>query len=113
MIAATGAPAREADMATMDIGELETRAGELVRRVRDRETIDVTDGGTVVARVVPAAPAPSEQQSAEQPADPDVKRDAMLAWLRDMEPLIAELAIDWPKGVSAQDVIDDVRRERW
>jgi len=101
-------------MATMDIRELETRASELVRRVRDRETIDVTDGGEIVARVVPAAPAPTAQQPAEQRLDDaDAKRDAMLAWLRETDELAHELGKRWPKGVSAQDVIDDVRGERW
>ncbi len=35
----------------------------------------------------------------------------MRAWVRDMESLIADLAKTWPKGVSAQDVIDDIRRD--
>ena len=95
-------------MASIGVDELHTRTSEVLRRVReDGETIDVTDGGTVVARMVPV----ESVQGGEHVDDREARRDAMRAWMRDMEPLIADLAKTWPKGVSAQDVVDDIRRD--
>ena len=91
-------------MASIGVDELRTRTSEVLRRVReDGETIDVTDGGKIVARMVPV----------EQPRDePEVEdSDAMLAWMRNMEPLIAELGKKWPKGVWAVEAVLHVRRD--
>ena len=100
-------------MASIGIDELKTRTSEVLRRVREHgETLDVTDGGKVVARMVPVPSAPADEQS-EQPDDREARREAMRAWLRDVDEFARAVAKDWPKGVSAQDVIDDVRRERW
>ncbi len=97
-------------MASIGVDELATRTSEVIRRVRENgETLDVTEGGQVVARVIPAEQPRSSQP--EQPDDPGARREAARAWMRDMEPLIADLATVWPKGVSAQDVVNDVRRE--
>ena len=97
-------------MASIGIDDLRTRTSEVLRRVREHgETLDVTEGGQVVAHVIPV-----EQSSNTEPGQsdgPEARREAMRAWMRDMEPLIADLATTWPKGVSAQDVIDDVRRD--
>ena len=97
-------------MATIDINELGTRTSEVIRRVLENgETIYVTEGGSVVARVVPVKPVQPEVPS----EDREAKREATRAWLRDVDEFAHKVARDWPRGVSAQDVIDDVRRERW
>ena len=91
-------------MASIGVDELATRTSEVLRRVReDGETIDVTDGGKIVARMVPVEQLRDEHEAVDQ--------DAMLTWMRNMEPLIADLAKKWPKGVSAVDAVRDVRRD--
>ena len=91
-------------MASIGIDELHTRTSEILRRVReDGETIDVTDGGAVVARVVPV----ESNRTGEWKDD----RDATEAWLRRADGLSKEIGSLWPKGVSAVDAIRDVRRD--
>ena len=102
-----------AKMASIGVDELKSRSSEVLRRVReDGETIDVTDGDQVVARMVPAEPAHVDERP-KQPEHPETRRDTTRAWMRDVAGFAHRVAEDWPKGVSAQEVIDDVRRERW
>lgn len=85
-------------MMGVGIRELKANASDLVRRVREQgEIIDITYHGEVVARLVPARPA--------RPA-----ADEIAALLVDLDQLAAEIGAAWPKGVSAQDAIEDVRR---
>ena len=91
-------------MASIGIDELQTRTSEVLRRVReDGETIDLTDGGKVVARVVPAEPAHAEGQADDHEATEE--------WLRRADELRKEISRHWPKGVSAVDAVRDVRRD--
>ena len=91
-------------MASVGIEELQARTTEVLRRVREHgETIDVTDGGEVVARVVPAG-----KPRAEHAVD---EAEAMQAWLRRADALAREIGTRWPKGVSAVDAVRDARRD--
>lgn len=86
-------------MIEVGIRDLKARAGEIVRRVRDRgEVVDITYHGEVVARLVPAGP-PARQS-------PDVK-----AILTNLDQLAAEISVGLPAGVLALDAIHDVRRD--
>jgi prevent-host-death family protein len=79
------------------IRQLKEQTSEIVRRVREESTtFDVTYRGRIVARLVPV------KQSQDD-------RAASLALLDDLDRLAAELA--WPEGVSAVEVVRDVRRE--
>lgn len=90
-------------MTSVGIDELRTRTSEVIRRVREQgETIDVTDDGEVVARMVPAKPFRAEQQADD--------RDTMEEWLRRADELAKEVGRHWPNGVSAVDAVRDVRR---
>ena len=86
-------------MTGVGIRELKANASEIVRRVREQgEIINITYHGEVVARLVPAQPAP--------PA-----ADEIAALLVDLDQLAAEIGAAWPRGVSAQAAIQDVRRD--
>lgn len=79
-----------------DIGE---QAASLVRRARDTgEAVEIEDQGVVVARVVPVRPASGSQN------------DLHTLWA-DLDEVAAEINTAWPRGLSAQDAVDDVRRE--
>ena len=89
----------------VSIQELEQHAREVVRAVQETGTaVDIVDEGLVVARMSPSA-APETRDADAAPAE------AHRAWLALMDDVARDLAADWPAGVSAQDVIDDIRRE--
>ena len=84
-------------MPAIGIRQLKEQASEIVRRVREESaTFDVTYRGRIVARLVPV------KQSQDD-------RAASLALLDDLDRIAAELA--WPEGVTAVEVVRDVRRE--
>ena len=86
-------------MKTMETDELGANIREVLREVEENgQTIDITRQGKVVARVVPVHD--------EQPID----RDANGAW-SELLRLIDVIGSQWPEGVSAQDAINDVRRD--
>jgi prevent-host-death family protein len=89
-------------MATMDavgIRELKTHASEILRRVREeKQTIDVTYRGEVVARIVPVAP---KRPTGAELAD----------YWAELDQLIADIARQAPPDVTAADVMRDIRRE--
>jgi antitoxin (DNA-binding transcriptional repressor) of toxin-antitoxin stability system len=86
-------------MSVVRLPELGEQAASLVRRVRDTgEVVDIEEHGVVVARVVPV-PEPVPDQ-----ADLDSFWD-------DLDEIAAEINASWPKGVSAEDAVKDVRRE--
>lgn len=85
-------------MKVMEANELSAKMNEALREVEQGETIEVTKQGKVVARMVPAHD--------RQPTD----RDANGAWTELLR-LRDEISADWPEGVSAQDAINDVRRD--
>lgn len=87
-----------ATVSTVGIRELKTNPGKFVRLVRDsNESIDVTIRGEVVARLVPVRARPT---AAELEA----------AWRRHEE-IGREISAAWPKGISAEDAVNDVRRD--
>lgn len=86
-------------MMKVGVRELRENTSELLRRVREEgETVEITYYGKVVARLVPV--------KRGQLTDEEI--DAMFA---DLDALSAELKDLWPKGVSAVDAINDVRRD--
>lgn len=80
------------------VRELKLNPGKVVMAVHDtNEEIDVTYRGEVVAKIVPVQRRPSLEE-------------VRAAWQRHRE-IAHEISKDWPEGVSAADVIKDVRRE--
>ncbi|HYO48312.1 MAG TPA: type II toxin-antitoxin system prevent-host-death family antitoxin [Chloroflexia bacterium] len=87
-------------MKTVGVRELKANISEILREVDEEgQVIEVTRHGQVIARVVPA-------RNAAFPID----RDANGAWT-ELKALAAEISAQWPEGVSAQDAINDARRE--
>ena len=86
-------------MAVIRLPELGEQAAAIVRRVHDTgESIDIEEHGVVVARVIPiVGPAPDQ-------AELDSLWD-------DLDEIAVEINATWPKGVSAEDAVNDVRRE--
>jgi prevent-host-death family protein len=75
-------------MATVGISELKQETSKILRRVREqREIIDITYHGKVVARLIPVTP----------PMPPDGK---IVAVFTSLEALSAEISAQWPEGVS-------------
>lgn len=92
---------------TVGIGELKTQAEELIREVAESgRPIDIVRNGEVAARL---APAPVSVPATADAASGEDRERAVREWLRKMDDVSREIAAVWPKGVSAQDVIDDVR----
>ncbi len=87
-------------MKTIEAEKLGASISEVLRDVESGEVVEVTRHGQVVARVVPAR---EEQQLR-------LRRDENDAWAK-LNALIDEISADWPEGVSAQDAINDVRRD--
>jgi prevent-host-death family protein len=86
-------------MPSVGVRELKEHTSEILRRVRERgEIVDVTYRGQVVARVIPVQSGPS------------VQNDWRAFWA-DWDKLSAEISAEWPEGVSAEDAINDVRRD--
>ena len=85
-------------MPAIGIRELKERTSEILRRVREnRDSFDVTYHGRVIARIVPVASPPSEDELAK-------------AWER-WDRLAEEISKRWPEGVSAVDAVREGRRE--
>ena len=86
-------------MESVAVGELEQRASEIIRRVREkREEVAITDRGRVVARILPVE------------VDEEIKRRSTEVWDR-MDKLAEEIGAVWPKGVSAVEAVREQRRE--
>jgi prevent-host-death family protein len=86
-------------MATVGIRELKQSTSKVLRRVRERgEEVDVTYRGEVIARIVPVARAPKR-----------TVRAARAVW-DDLDRLAEEIAVRWPKGVSAVRAVREQRR---
>jgi prevent-host-death family protein len=83
-------------MTTVGIRELKTHTSDVIRRVEAGETIDITNHGRIVPRIVPPA---LTQEEIEQ----------SLALLDEMEHQAQ--AIDWPEGSSIDHTMKDLRRE--
>ena len=91
---------------SVDISELNSQAEALVDEVHTSgESIDITADGQVVAEIRSAG---SHVNGAQQPIRSD---EELAAWKRGIDELAAEISAHWPEGVSAEDAINDVRRE--
>jgi prevent-host-death family protein len=90
-------------MKSVGIRELSDYTSELLQQVRQGETIEITDRGEVVARLVPARlTLPQQEPLTDEEID---------EFMTSLDALAAEISADWPEGVSAEDAINDVRRE--
>lgn len=85
-------------MESVGVRDLKERASEIVRRVREENaSFAVTFRGQVVGRIVP-----------EQPGRP-TPEDLTVFW-DELDQLIEDIAAKTPRGVSAADVMRDIRR---
>lgn len=84
-------------MLTVDIHELEEHTREVLRQVEDGETVEVTNQGRAVARLIPIAQLENKQAAEAHPID--------------INTLVDEISAYWPEGVSAVDAVRDVRRD--
>ncbi len=87
-------------MRAIEAQELGPNANEILRDVERGQIVEVMRQGKVVARMVPVQP-PTQ--------DVDKIREA----LADIDRLAAEIGKQWPKGVSAEDAVNDVREDSW
>ena len=86
-------------MKTVGVRELKANISELLQAVYTTgEMVEVTRHGQAIARLVPV------QQTQRQ------ERDANGAWT-ELNELAAEISALWPDGVSAQDALNDARRD--
>jgi antitoxin (DNA-binding transcriptional repressor) of toxin-antitoxin stability system len=85
-------------VSTIDVRDFEEQMRVVLQRVKEGgEVIDVTDGDSVVARLVPV----------ETPVD----HEALAAWWKHHDELVDEINQHWPEGVSVADAIADIRRD--
>jgi antitoxin (DNA-binding transcriptional repressor) of toxin-antitoxin stability system len=86
-------------MSVVRLPDLDGEAASLVRRVLDTgEAVEIEEHGVVVARVVPMT-------------GPQTERSELNNLWQDLDEIAQWINESWPTGVSAQDAIDDVRRE--
>lgn len=86
-------------MRLIGVRELKANISDILRQVEeDGEVVEVTRHGHVIARSMPV-----EQGSGED-------RDSNGNWTH-LNNLIREISAIWPEGVSAQDAINDMRRD--
>ncbi len=86
-------------MKTLEIDELTKCINEILRIVEEGESIELTKGGEVIARLVPA----------RRPQQP-VKRDLRDFWA-EMDRLAVEIGAHWKGDMDAVEAVRDVRRE--
>ena len=87
-------------MKTLGVGELKEHIDEILRMVEEEgETIEITDQGKVIARVVPA----------NEPEKP-TKRDLKSFW-EETDRLAAEIGASWKGNMDAVEAVRDVRRD--
>jgi antitoxin (DNA-binding transcriptional repressor) of toxin-antitoxin stability system len=85
-------------MATIDISELEQHPTEIIQRAKDGETIEVNEGGTVVARLTPPQEAMPVWNAHEE------------TWT-DLDALVQEISKYLPEHVDAVEAVREIRRE--
>jgi prevent-host-death family protein len=92
---------------SVGVRELKEHASRILREIQDRgETVQITNRGKVVARLVPESTRLVRQRTLT--AD---ERANIAATLVDIDALAAEIAEYWPKGASAVDAVREQRRE--
>ena len=86
-------------MRTAGVRELKENTSELIRLVREeKEEVEITYRGKVVARLVPAEDATERAHRSDE------------AWARLMR-IGEEIGAVWPEGVSAVEAVREQRRE--
>lgn len=86
-------------MATIGVRELREETSTILRRVQEQgETLDVTDEGRVIARIVPVEPT-------------GTVRPGLLADLDAIDEFAAEVSAAWKDNMSAADAVKEQRRE--
>ena len=86
-------------MKTLEAQELKEHIDELLRLIKEEgETIEVTDHGEVIARLVPTR---KPKQSREQDA---------AAWAK-LRQLAEELPPYWPEDIDVVEIVRDARRD--
>jgi len=112
-----------------EIDEIEDRITEVLHQVQETgEIVSVTEGGEIIAHLVPARTAPwltrmpgdtvwtdldsarAEMEALPSSQDASTLENAQNVWAN-LDRLSAEITALWPKDVSAVDAIRDVRRE--
>lgn len=87
-------------MAQVGVKDLKAHTSEILRRVREEgEVFEITYRGETVAQLTPAA-------SCRPVSDEEIDQ-----YLAELDALAADIGKRWPKGVSAVDAVNDVRRE--
>ena len=84
-------------MRTVGIRELRQHTSEILREVQAGQVIDVTNRGATIARLIPV------QHTA-------LSNYEINGMLEDIDSLAAEISARWPKGLSVQDIMNDVRQ---
>lgn len=85
-------------MKTIGVRQLKDHISEVLDEVREKgETIEITKHGQAVARIVPV---PLERG--------DVGRDRDGMW-SELNRLAERIRAQWPEGVTAEDVLNDIR----
>jgi len=86
-------------MRVIGVRELKANISDILRQVEEEgEVVEVTRHGHVIARLMPV-----EQLQSDH-------RDSNGTWTQ-LNELIREISTKWPEGVTAQNAINDVRRE--
>ena len=97
---------QEPPVRTIGIRELSAHADEIVREVRATgRPVDIIVDGETVAHLTPSLGQAAQAGSVSG----DDRHQAVRNWLVRMDRVASELGAAWPRDVSAQDVIDDVR----
>jgi len=93
-------------MQTIGVRELHTHTAEVLRQVReDGIEYVITDEGAPVARLIPV------DREVAQATDVDVTRETPDTAVEAYERLVQELRQKWPKGVTTQAIMDEIRGE--
>jgi prevent-host-death family protein len=97
--------AHEPAARTVGIRELSEHAEEIVREVQTTgRPVDITADGETVAHLTP-----SSRTDRGGTSDVEERRRAVSDWLARMDDVSRQIGTAWPRGVSAQDVIDNIR----
>ena len=115
-------------MTTIGVQELHEDTGAILRRVREQgKTLDVTDQGEVVARLVPVAPPPVELDAdlyrrvrdrvveledlhSDRPLTAP-ERAKLEADLDALDALAVQIGVAWKDTMSAADAVKEQRRD--
>ena len=92
---------------TIGVGELKAQADEIIREVSETgRPIDIVQNGQVTVRL---SPVPTADPASADVSFIEARERSIRDWLSRMDEVSREIGAAWPKGVSAQEAIDDVR----